>query len=86
MTLSDTATPGQSVPRGDDNEGVLVFPKGPALLEPHHHCLTSYLGHPLVCVGESYPSAETQLVYSTTQANWIDMLLGGIGGSSPISI
>ena len=30
-------------------------------------CLVSYLGHSL---GEPYPSAEKQLVYSATPADW----------------
>ena len=36
-----------------------VFPKDPALLEPHHHSL-----------GESCPSAEMPSVYSEAPANW----------------
>ena len=34
--LSGATTPGQSGPGSDGNEGVLAFPKAPALLEPHH--------------------------------------------------
>ena len=45
-----------------------AFPKAPALLEPHHQIiLVSYPGHSL---GESYPSAEMQSVYSEATADW----------------
>ena len=37
-------------------------------------CLVSYSGHALE-TGESYPSAEKQLVYSPAPADWADMRL-----------
>ena len=45
-----------------------VFPKAPASLGPHHHCLASYSGHSWG-VG-SYLSVEVQSVYSTAPADW----------------
>ena len=36
MTLSGATTPGQGELGIDGNEGHSVFPKDPALLEPHH--------------------------------------------------
>ena len=66
-TLSGATTPGQSGPGGDDSEGVLRISQscritGTSLSD----CLMSYLGH----VGESYPSAEMQSVYSSAPADW----------------
>ena len=34
--ISGATTPGQSESGSDGSEGVLRFPKAPALLEPHH--------------------------------------------------
>ena len=48
-------------------KGYSIFPKVPALLEPHHQIV--YAGHSLDR-WRSYTSAEMQLVYSTAQANW----------------
>ena len=48
-------------------KGYFVFPKAPALLKPQSDCLMSYTGHSL---GESYPSAEIQSVYSTVLIEW----------------
>ena len=62
-TLSDATTSGQSGSRRDGNKGVLYI----LLTEASPlDCLVSYLGHSL---GESYPSTEMQLVYSTAPAN-----------------
>ena len=36
MGLSGTSTPGQSGPGSNGNEGVLIFHKTSALLEPYH--------------------------------------------------
>ena len=71
MTLSDATAPGQSGPGRDGNNGVLCILQsfgitGASLSD----CLVSYLGHSL---GESYPSAEMQLVYSITPADSIKL-------------
>ena len=47
-------------------KGYCTFSKVPAFLEPPSDCLVSYPGHSL---GESYPSAEIQSVYSAAQAD-----------------
>ena len=65
-TLSGTTAPIQSGPGSDSNEGVLHIPK--ALPSD---CLVSYLGHLL---GESYPFAEMQSVYSAAAADWTKKL------------
>ena len=49
-------------------KGCSVFPKAPALLGSHQHCLVSYPGHSWV--GGSYPAAEVQSAYSTAPADW----------------
>ena len=49
-------------------KGYSVFPKAPALLEPHHQ-IVKYHIMTLVGVGD-YPSAEKQSVYSTASADW----------------
>ena len=67
-TLSGATTPGQSRPGSNGNERVLCIPQSSSITEASpSDCLMSYLGHLL---GESYPSAEMQLVYSTAPANW----------------
>ena len=49
-------------------KGYYAFPKATALLKPQpSNCLVSYPGHLL---GESYPSAEMQSVYSAVPADW----------------
>ena len=66
-TLSSATTPGQSGPGKDGNEGVHRIPQSSSItgiLPPD--CLVSYLGHSL---GESYTSAEMQLVFSTARAD-----------------
>ena len=68
-TLSGATTCGLSGPGSDAKEGVLWIPQsfritGASPLD----CLVSYPGHLL---GESYPSAEMQSVYSTVSANWV---------------
>ena len=75
-TLSCATISGYCGPRNDGNEGVLLFPQissvtGTSPLD----FLVSYTGHLL---GESYPSAEIQLVYSTSAADWTKYELGGI--------
>ena len=67
-TLSSTTTPGQSGPRSNGNEEVLQIPQSSSITGASPlDCLVSYLGHSL---GESYPSAEMQLVYPTAPSNW----------------
>ena len=66
-TLSDATTPVQIGPGCDGNEGVLHISQSstiPSASPPD--CLVSYAGHSL---GESYLSAEMQLVYSKAPAN-----------------
>ena len=67
-TLSGATTPGQSGPGSNKNEGVLHIPQSSSITRASpSDCLVSYPGHSL---GESYPSAEMQTVYSTAPANW----------------
>ena len=62
-------TPGQSRTWGDGNEEVLRILQTSSItgISPSD-CLVSYPGHSL---GESYPWAEKQSVYSTAQAVWV---------------
>ena len=71
-TLSGATTPNQSGPESDDNEGVPCIPQNSSIpgASPSD-CSVSYLGHSL---GESYPCTEMQLVYSTAQADWANLL------------
>ena len=63
-TLSGAITPGQNGPENDGNKEVLCIPQNPSITGTSpSDCLVSYLG-------ESYTSAEKQLVYSTTPADW----------------
>ena len=67
-TLSIATTPGQSWHGSDGNEGVLCIPQisgitGASALDG----FVSYPGHRL---GLFHPSAEMQLVYFTTKADW----------------
>ena len=55
-------------PESDGNKGVLCISKSSSITGASpSNGLVSYLGHSL---GESYSSAETQLVYSTVPADW----------------
>ncbi len=67
-TLSDATTPGQGGRGSDCNEGVLRISQSSSITgaSPSDR-LVSYPGHSL---GESYPTAEKQSVYSTAQADW----------------
>ena len=66
-TLSGATTPGQNGPGSDGNEGLLLIPQSFSISGTSlSYCLVSYPGHSL---GESYPSAEKQSVYSTAPAN-----------------
>ena len=54
---------GESGPGSEGNEGVLRIPQSSSITgSSPSDCLVSYPGHSL---GESYPSAEKQSVYST---------------------
>ena len=69
-TLSGATTPGQSELGSNGNEGVLCIPPNSSITGvSRSDCLVSYPGHSL---GESYPFAEMQLVYSTAQTDWED--------------
>ena len=70
MTLSDATTPDQSGPGSNGNEWVLCIPQISKTGASPLDCLMPYLGHSL---GESYPSAEMQLVYSTASAVWANI-------------
>ena len=48
-------------------KGYFAFPKVLALLEPHHLIVSCHIQD--TRLGVSYPSAEMQLVYSTTSVN-----------------
>ena len=50
-------------------KGYSTIPKAPVLLESHHQIFCVVFGHSL---GEFYPSAEMQPVYSTIPADWAD--------------
>ena len=64
--LSGATTPGQSRPGSDGNEGVHRIRQSPSItVTSPSDCLVSYPGHSL---GESYPTAEMQSVYSTALA------------------
>ena len=63
-TLSGATTMGQSGPGRDGNKGVLHIPQNSSITgASQSDCLVSYPGHSL---GESYPSAEMQSVYSAS--------------------
>ena len=68
MTLSGATTPGHSRPGSDGNEVVLHVPQSANITEASpSDSLVLYPGHSL---GESYPFAVMQLVYSTAPADW----------------
>ena len=63
--LSGATVPGKSRHVSDVNEGVLRFPQSACITGTSpSDCLVSY---PVYTLGESYPSAEKQSVYSTAQ-------------------
>ena len=51
--------------------GYSVFPKAPALLEPHHQIFWCHIRDSRL--GQSYSSTEMQLVYSTARADWAEL-------------
>ena len=68
-TLSGITILGQSGPGSNGSEGLLHISQSSSItwISPSD-CLVSYPGHSL---GESYTSAEIQLVYSTAPADWL---------------
>ena len=57
-----------SEPGGNGNEDVLHIPQSSSITEASpSDCLVSYQGHSL---GDSYPYAEMQSVFSTAWVNW----------------
>ena len=67
LVLLSNTTLGQSEPGSDGNEGVLRILQSPNITEASpSDCLVSYVGHSL---GESYPSAGKQSMYSAAPAN-----------------
>ena len=71
-TQSDATTPGQSGLGSNGNERALRIPQSSSITKaPLSDCLVSYLGHSL---GESYPSAVMELMYSTAPADWDEMI------------
>ena len=69
--FSGATTPGQSRPGSDGNEGVLSIPQSSNIIGTSpSDFLVSYPGNSL---GESYPSAGMQSVYSP--ANWVSLLV-----------
>ena len=59
---------GQSGPGSNSNKGVLYIPQSSSITGTSpSDCLVSYPGHSL---GEFYPFAEVQLMYSTAPADW----------------
>ena len=67
-TLSGATTHGQAGPGSDDNEGIPRIPQSSGITDTSpSDCLVLYTGNSL---GESYPSAEMQSVYSTALADW----------------
>ena len=76
-TLSGATTQAHSGPWSNGNEGVHRIPQSSSITEASpSDCLVSYPGHSL---GESYPSAEIQSVYSTGPANWACGVKGAKG-------
>ena len=68
-TLSGATTPSQSGPGSNGNKGVLCIPQSSSITEASpSDCLVSYPGHLL---GESYSSAEMQLMYSAPSDVWV---------------
>ena len=67
-TLSGATTPSQSGHRSDINKMVLSITQSSSITGASTlDCLVSYLGYSL---GDSYPSAEMQSLYSIVAADW----------------
>ena len=68
LTPSGAATPGQSGPGSDGNKGVLCILQSSSITGISlSDCLVSYPGHSL---GEFYPTADMQSVYSAASVDW----------------
>ena len=68
-TLLGATTLGQCRTGSNGNKGVLCIPKSSSIsIISLSDCLVSYLGHSL---GETYPFAEVQSVYSSTPDYWV---------------
>ena len=73
-TLLGATTPGQSGLGSNGNKEVFCIPQSSRITGASpSDCLVSYPGHSL---GESYPSAEIQLVYSIAQVDWARLQRG----------
>ena len=68
--LSGATTLSQSGPRSNGNEGVLHIPQNPSITRVTIR-LFNVISKTLIAE-ESYPSAETQLVYSMAPAYWAE--------------
>ena len=67
-TLSGATTLGQGGPGSEGNEEVLCISQSCSITEASpSDCLVSFPGHSL---GESYPFAEIQSVYSAAPTDW----------------
>ena len=75
-TQSGATTLGQNEPRSDSSEGALCIPRSSCdILASPSFCFVSYQGHSL---GESYPFAVMQSVYSTDMARFDLVLFLGL--------
>ena len=70
-TLSGATTPGQSGLGSNGNEGILHFPQISKAGALPSDSLMWYPGHSMEGL---YPSAEMQLMYCTTSANWDELM------------
>ena len=68
MTLSGATTLSQGGPGSDGSDGVLSIPQSFSITGAFTIRLFSVISRTLI--GESYPSAEKQSVYSTAPTNW----------------
>ena len=76
LILLGATTPGQSGPGSNGNEVVLCIPQSSSIIvASSSDGLVLYPGHSL---GESYPSAEIQSVYSAAPADWVIVAEGWV--------
>ena len=72
--LTGVTTLSQSGPGNDGNEEVLGIPQSSSITGTSpSDCLVSYPGYSMQGRERSYPSAEVQLVYSITPADWLEV-------------
>ena len=77
-TLSGATTPGQSGPRNDGKEGILLIPQFFSITGASpSYCFMSYQEYLLG--GGITPSAEKQSVYTTAPADWDVSYFDSIG-------